>query len=43
MFGFESKAIPDEFKKETFLAACHKISDGLSEFGFKASKNGQVL
>lgn len=29
--------------KETFLAACHKISDGLSEFGFKASKNGQSL
>lgn len=29
--------------KETFLAACLKISDGLSEFGFKASKNGQSL
>lgn len=29
--------------RETFLAACNKISDGLSDFGFKASQKGQSL
>jgi len=29
--------------REIFLAACNKISDGLSDFGFKASQKGQSL
>lgn len=29
--------------RETFLAACNKIGEGLAESGFKASKGGQTL
>lgn len=42
MFSFEDKIAPMN-PRETFLAACSQISDGLAGFGFKASKNGQSL
>lgn len=29
--------------RETFLAACNQIGEGLTEFGFKASRAGQTL